>query len=131
MRGYPFLRMHTVDWSVVAHAGLAASERERDARAQATARHNLGTAYHALERLDDALTIHLTRGRPDQALAIHAETGHRLGQAQAHLVTARAAHAAGDHAEAGTRQSEANALFAELGVDPEAQRTAILDTDPA
>jgi hypothetical protein len=51
----------------------------------------------------------------ERALAVHAETGHRLGRARAHLVADHAHRAVGDDRKAHTHQRRARALFTEIG----------------
>ena len=55
LRGYFHLRRYTADWLAVADAALAAAERAGDERAQAAARHSLGTAYRGLGDHREAL----------------------------------------------------------------------------
>jgi DNA-binding SARP family transcriptional activator len=84
-----------------------------------------------------ALTVlaaaHLARGQLDaavdesaEALRIHVDTGHRPGQAQAHLVAARALHASGDAAGARAHDTSAADLFAMMGVDPKPYAAGLL-----
>jgi DNA-binding SARP family transcriptional activator len=54
LRGYFHLRRYAADWLAVADAALAAAEADRDPRAEAAARHSLGTAYRCLGDLDGA-----------------------------------------------------------------------------
>ncbi|MBP2336207.1 DNA-binding SARP family transcriptional activator [Saccharothrix coeruleofusca] len=46
LRGYFWLRMHTVDWLAVAHAGLSIGEANQDDRAQAAACLSIADAHH-------------------------------------------------------------------------------------
>lgn len=64
LRGYFWLRMHTIDWLAIGHAALVAAEAENDLRAQAAAQLSLADAHlcqnqyrQAIERYTQALTL--------------------------------------------------------------------------
>jgi len=87
--------------------------------------------YRLLE--GDALTAlagtHLSRGEHKaaadfavQAIAIHTETGHRLGLARTHLTAAQALHGLGIDHEARAHTQQAHALFTDIGVTTDADR---------
>jgi tetratricopeptide (TPR) repeat protein len=60
LRGHLYLGRHTVDWAVVADAGVAAADADDDARARAATR--ISVALH-----------HLTQGRHGQAIATYSD----------------------------------------------------------
>ena len=55
LRGYFWLRMHTVDWLTVARAGLAAAEADGDLRGQAAARLSLADLHNRQGRYQQAV----------------------------------------------------------------------------
>jgi tetratricopeptide (TPR) repeat protein len=55
LRGYFWRRMHTVDWTRVALAGLAATERAGDAQARCAAHLNLADVLMRQSRYDEAI----------------------------------------------------------------------------
>lgn len=60
LRGYLYLRMHTVDWIEVTQAGLAAAEADGDPQAQACAYANLATLHWAQGRHHEAISHYTT-----------------------------------------------------------------------
>ncbi|GIG58353.1 SARP family transcriptional regulator [Longispora fulva] len=69
LRGYFWIRRHTVDWLAAAQAALAAAEAEGDAKGQATAHQSLGLAFASASRHEQAIA-HSTRAL---ALSEHEE----------------------------------------------------------
>ena len=55
MRGYFWLRMHTVDWQEATETALAAAEAEGDLRAQAAAQFSLGDSHFRQGRFEPAI----------------------------------------------------------------------------
>jgi tetratricopeptide (TPR) repeat protein len=76
-RGYLFLRTAIADWSLVARAGLAAAEGDRDPRAQAASHLSVATLHWVRGRAPDAIT-HFTL-----ALSLAREGGWDEGEAAA------------------------------------------------
>ncbi len=118
--------------------GLATTERDPDEQSVEHAQAALTLTRQAGFRLLEgyALTafagIRLAQDLPDhareqgeQALAVHTDTGHRLGLAQTHLLLARVAQRSADPRGAREHGSRALALFVELG-SPEATAAAEL-----
>ncbi|MEV0388784.1 BTAD domain-containing putative transcriptional regulator [Nonomuraea sp. NPDC050643] len=64
-----------------------------------------------------------------RALAVHRETGHRLGEAHTHLLLGRAHERAGDTGEAGRHLLRARDLLADLGIPSEPSETRARGTD--
>jgi tetratricopeptide (TPR) repeat protein/transcriptional regulator with XRE-family HTH domain len=77
LRGYFVMRMHTVDWLAVAHAGLAAAQAEADLPGQAAAQLSFANAY-ALQSQYQQAVEHYTR-----ALTLSRQTQWLDGQAAA------------------------------------------------
>jgi tetratricopeptide (TPR) repeat protein/transcriptional regulator with XRE-family HTH domain len=75
LRGYFLLRMHMVDWLVVAHAGLAAAETQTDPLGQAAAQLSLADA-HAHQSQYQRAVEHYSR-----ALQLARQIGWLAGQA--------------------------------------------------
>lgn len=78
-------------------------------------------------------TIHLHQGRPHQALdhaekaiAIHTNTGHRIGLATAHLASGHALYAIGHDGAARTHQRRADRLFTAIGASAADHARALL-----
>jgi hypothetical protein len=69
-------------------------------------------------------------GSGQQALALHRQTGHRLGQARTLLVVGHALRRTGDTDAALSRWREALALFTDIG-SPEADQVQALLDGPA
>jgi DNA-binding SARP family transcriptional activator len=103
LRGFFHLRVYTVDWPMVAQAGLAAAAAEGDVAAQSAAQLNLadvhrrqGRYQQAAEHYDLALALAQQAGWQDgQAAAlgnlgnVHWQSG-RLGEAADHYAQAQA-----------------------------------------
>jgi DNA-binding SARP family transcriptional activator/Tfp pilus assembly protein PilF len=87
--------------------------------------------------LTELAALHLDRSAPERAFAdaerallVHAESGHRLGQAHAHLVAGAALSDLRDGRRARLHRDRAGALLAEIGApgpDPLARRRLIVD----
>jgi DNA-binding SARP family transcriptional activator len=77
LRGYYWLRMHTVDWLAVAHAGLAAAQADRHRRAQAAAHLSIADVCWRQSRDQQAVEHY------SQALALTRATRWPEGQAAA------------------------------------------------
>ncbi|MBO0814890.1 MAG: tetratricopeptide repeat protein, partial [Actinobacteria bacterium] len=77
LRGYLYLRMHTVDWHTVAHAGLTAAEADGDLGGQAAARQSLAR----LDYLTGRFRASLDHG--EQAVALAKRAGWAEGEAAA------------------------------------------------
>jgi tetratricopeptide (TPR) repeat protein len=74
LRGYYYLRVYTLDWLVVAGAGLAAAEAGEDLPAQAAAEHSLADLHRRIGRFQRAIE-HYTR-----AATLSQQAGWREGQ---------------------------------------------------
>jgi tetratricopeptide (TPR) repeat protein len=75
LRGYYYLRMYTLDWLVVAGAGLAAAEAGEDLPAQAAAEHSLADLHRRIGQFQRAIE-HYTRAstRSQQAGWLEGQT---------------------------------------------------------
>jgi len=109
LRGYFWLRMHTVDWLAVAHAGLAAAQADRDLRAQAAAHLSIADLCWRQSRYQHAVEHY------SQALALNRATGWLEGQAAALGNLANVYCRSGKLEQATDRYLEALALNRQIG----------------
>jgi DNA-binding SARP family transcriptional activator/RecA/RadA recombinase len=109
LRGYLFLGVYTVDWLVVAEAGLAAAVADRDVRARAAAHLNLATLHGTLGRYRLAIDDYTTAGRLSRA------AGWREGESAARSNLAFLASLLGELSDAVEHFEAALAIARELG----------------
>jgi DNA-binding SARP family transcriptional activator/Tfp pilus assembly protein PilF len=109
LRGYFWLRMHTVDWLAVAHAGLAAAQADRDLRAQAAAHLSIADVCWRQSRYQQAVEHY------SQALGLNRATGWLEGQAAALGNLANVICRSGKLEQATDRYLEALALNRQIG----------------
>src|SRR6266545_4252082 len=109
LRGYFWLRMHTVDWLTVARAGLAAAEADGDLRGQAAARLSLADLHNRQGRYQQAVE-HYSR-----ASRLARETGWLAGQAVKHGNLGNLYLELGSLPEATDHLTQALALHRRLG----------------
>jgi tetratricopeptide (TPR) repeat protein len=105
LRGYFWLRMHTVDWLAVAHAGLAAADADGELRGQAAAHLSLAAFHHRQSEHEHAIAHSM------RAAALSQQTGWLQGQS-----TALGNLGLGD-LELGQPQQAADHLTHALGID--------------
>ena len=109
LRGFFWLRQHTVDWLDTAQAGLAAAEADGDPWSRAAAHQNLGHVHRNLGRHPQAVE-HLAR-----SLVLSRQAGWRPGEANA-LAGLGIAHGhAGRLTLAADHLAEAMAINRQLG----------------
>jgi DNA-binding SARP family transcriptional activator/tetratricopeptide (TPR) repeat protein len=77
LRGYYWLRMHTVDWQSTTETALSAAEAEGDLRAQAAAQFSLGDSHFRQGRFEPAIE------RYEAALSLAEQIGWVQGEAAA------------------------------------------------
>ncbi|HEU4426091.1 MAG TPA: BTAD domain-containing putative transcriptional regulator [Pilimelia sp.] len=105
MRGYLYVRMHTVDWLAVAEAGLAAAESEGDPRGRGASHLSLaglhwsqGRLLQAIDHYSTALTLARQAGWPEGESAALGNLGNlywalgELAAAADHYAQALALH---------------------------------------
>jgi DNA-binding SARP family transcriptional activator/Tfp pilus assembly protein PilF len=101
LRGYCWLRMHTVDWLAVAHAALTAAEADGDLRAQAAAQLSIADAHErqsqshrAIDHYTRALILNRQTRWPEGQIAVLGNLGNaywrsgRLQEAADHYTQA-------------------------------------------
>jgi DNA-binding SARP family transcriptional activator/Flp pilus assembly protein TadD len=109
LRGYFWLRVHTVDWLAVAHAGLAAAQADQHLRAQAAAHLSIADVCWRQSRDQQAVQHY------SQALALNRATGWPEGQAAALGNLGNVYWRSGKLEQATNRYREALALNRQIG----------------
>ena len=109
LRGYFWLRMHTLDWLAVAHAGLAAAQADQHLRAQAAAHLSIADVSWRQSR-DQQAVQHYSK-----ALALNHATGWPEGQAAALGNLGNVYWRSGKLEQATSRYLEALALNRQIG----------------
>ena len=109
LRGYFWLRMHTVDWSGVCHDALAAAEADGDLQAQAATLVSIGDLHYRQDRHRPAIEV-LRR-----ALALAERTGWLEGQAAALGYLGSVHRDSGRMREAAHWHGRALALYRRIG----------------
>jgi tetratricopeptide (TPR) repeat protein/DNA-binding XRE family transcriptional regulator len=109
LRGYFWLRRHTVEWLVVARAALHAAEADGDQQAQAASQLNLGHAHAAVGRYQQAIQHY----RDARTLAGQAGWADGLGEALSELGLAH--WRLGNLQQAVDHHAQALALYRQTG----------------